>query len=147
MRNTIVALLTVACMAWVLGVCNPVQAEDNSIKVLVNGKSVVSDVPATNVENSVLLPFRAILNAIGVADNEIEWDDKSKSLEIKHQGKYVFLAIGSRGVVVDQSMIMLNTAPIISQGRTLIPVRMVEVFNASVDWDGKTNTVSIKTGK
>ncbi|MEN6326639.1 MAG: copper amine oxidase N-terminal domain-containing protein [Syntrophomonas sp.] len=129
----------------VFGASGSIRAEDSEIKVLVNGKAVVSDAPAMNVEGSVMLPFRAILNAIGVADSEIEWDDKSKTMEIKHNKKYVFLAIGNRGVVVDQSMTMLNTAPMINQGRTMIPVRMVEAFGASVQWDGNTNTVTIKT--
>lgn len=142
MKRLIIGALIIGLL---FGSSGPIRAEDSEIKVLVNGKSVVSDAPAINVEGSVMLPFRAILNAIGVADNEIGWDDKSKTMEIRHNKKYVFLAIGNRGVVVDQSMTMLNTAPMINQERTMIPVRLVEVFGASVQWEGKTNTVIIKT--
>ncbi len=142
MKRLIISALIIGL---VFGTSGPIRAEDNDIKVLVNGKPVVSDAPAINVESRVMLPFRAILNAIGIPDSEIGWDDKSKTMEIRHNQKYVFLAIGSRGVVVDQSMIMLDPAPMINQGRTMIPVRTVEIFGASVQWDGNNNTVTIKT--
>ena len=136
------------CSIFMMFICLPAYAADTDIKVLVNGKMVESDAPALNVQGSVMLPFRAILNAIGVTDNEIEWRAKSQSMEIRHNNRYVFLAIGNRGAVVDTGMTMLGVAPFINEGRTMIPIRFIaEAFGADVQWDGDTSTVKIKTKK
>ncbi len=41
----------------------------------------------------------------------------------------------------------MDTAPVIKDGRTLLPIRYVsETFGAKVDWDGKEEKVSISFG-
>jgi len=112
----------------------------------VDGNIVESDVPAVIVNQTPMLPFRAILNAIGISDEHIVWREKSKSIEIKTDDTYIFLAIDSKGALVNKNMIMLNTAPYIQDNRTMIPVRFVsEALGASVDWDNDTRSVIIKT--
>ena len=38
-----------------------------------------------------------------------------------------------------------NTTPVISNGRTLVPIRaIIEAFNGNVYWDGNTQTVTLK---
>lgn len=145
MKYTIVCGLI---MAFIVCMSTAVYAVNEEVKVLVNGRTVQSNVPPVNVDGSIMLPFRPILNSIGVQDSEIVWREKSKSIEIRHNNKYVFLVIGSRGAVVNQSMIMLNVAPFINEGYTMIPVRFVsEVFDADVQWNNDTKTVNIKTKK
>lgn len=145
MRRFVVIALVIA---FSMGIIPNAYASNQEITVQVNGKQVQSDVSPINVDGSVMLPFRAILNAVGVNDNEIVWREKSKSMEIKHNNKYVFLVIGSRGAVVDDTMIMLNAVPFIQQNRTMIPIRFIsEVFGAEVQWNGDTNTVGIKMKK
>lgn len=144
MQRFIVIALTFI-IVFSMGMVPNAEANNQNITVFVNGNRLQTDVPAMNVNGCTMLPFRAILNAIGVADKEITWSEESKSLEIRHNNKYVFLVIGSRGVVVDRTMTMLLTAPFIQQNRTMIPVRFVsEVFGAEVQWDGNTKTVNIK---
>ena len=42
----------------------------------------------------------------------------------------------------------MDTAPIIKDGRALLPIRYVsETFGAKVDWDGKEEKVSISFGE
>jgi len=121
-------------------------AADEEVKVFVDGNIVESDVPAVIVNQTAMLPFRAILNAIGISDEHIVWREKSKSIEIKTDDTYIFLAIDSKGALVNKNMIMLNTAPYIQDNRTMIPVRFVsEALGASVDWDNDTRSVIIKT--
>lgn len=143
MKRTIAILLvcvfiiTLAPNAW---------AENGDIKVIVNGKKIQSDVSPMLVENTTMLPFRPILNAIGVKDDQITWREKSQSIEIKTDKKYIFLAIGTKGAVVDSGMQTLNVAPFIAQNRTMIPVRFIsEALGATVNWDENTQTVTIKT--
>ena len=54
------------------------------------------------------------------------------------------MAIGSTGAIVNNSLITLNTAPYIENGRTMVPVRFVsEALGALVEWDGEKGSVYI----
>lgn len=114
------------------------------ITVLVNGKQIESDTPAVNSNGSVMLPFRSVLNALGVSDESIKWNPGSKSIEIRDGNRYIFLVAGNTGAILNDSMIMLNAAPYIDNGRTLVPVRFVsEALGADVRWDPDTKTVTV----
>lgn len=106
------------------------------VKVFVNQVEVLSEPSAILYHGTTCIPFRAILNALGIKDSEITWHDDSKSIEIKTDTKYVFMAIGNSGVIVDRSMTTLKVAPFIYEGRTYIPLRGVsEILGAEVEWN------------
>jgi hypothetical protein len=114
------------------------------VTVYVNGKQVVSEVPAAIVADRTMLPFRAIFNALGVNDEAIKWNPDSKSIEVNSGGKYIFLMVGSNGAVVNDNMITLDAAPYISNDRTMVPVRFIsEALEAKVEWNAKTRVVTI----
>lgn len=47
------------------------------------------------------------------------------------------------GVLLDESPLSFPQPPIIIQGRVLVPLRAIsEAFDAAVDWDGETQTVT-----
>jgi hypothetical protein len=121
-------------------------ATNEEVAVFVDGNKVQSDVPAMMVNGSTMLPFRAILNAIGISDDQMEWRASSQSIVVRTNNKFVFLVIGSTGALIDQQMVTLNAAPFIINNRTMIPVRFVsEAFGAEVQWDGINGRVNIKT--
>jgi hypothetical protein len=123
--------------------CMTAAAKD-FVTVNVNGTKVESDVSAVLVNGSTMLPLRAVSNALGIKNEEIQWNQGSKSIEIRSGGKYIFLAVGATGALLDDSMITLNTAPYIENGTTLVPVRFVsEALGATVSWDGASKTVTI----
>lgn len=137
----------ILCLLVVLTACVVLSTSvwgQEEVTVYVNGSQIVSEVPAI-VDNGVtMLPFRDILRALGVKDTEIVWHENSKSIEITTGGKYIFIAIGSSGAIVDDRMITLLAAPYVTNGRTLIPVRFIsEALGASVGWNGDTSTVTI----
>ena len=64
-------------------------------------------------------------------------------------GKYIFLQIGNPYMIVNGSEKEIDegrgTAPIIKDGRTLLPIRaVVEEMGGSVGWDAANNTVTLK---
>lgn len=116
----------------------------DQITVLVNGKQVVSDVPAVNVSGNIMLPFRAIFNSLGVNDDSIKWNQSSRSIEVRQGKKYLFLVIGNTGALVNENLITLKAAPYIENGKTYVPIRFVsEALGADVQWNGTTKTVTI----
>lgn len=116
----------------------------NDVTVYVNGKKVVSEVPATIVNSRTMLPFRAVFNALGVKDDAIKWHQNSRSIEVNSGGKYIFLAVGNSGALVNDTLVTLDAAPYIKKSRTLVPVRFVsEALGADVQWNEKTRVVTI----
>jgi len=139
MRNRIAILVVLLVFAFIMGA-----SAQTAITVKVNGSNIVSDTPAVITNGSTMLPLRAVSNALGVKDADIQWNESSKSIEIRSEGKYIFLAVGAMGAIVDDGMVTLNAAPYIQNGRTMVPVRFVsEAMGANVDWDNSTKTVSI----
>ena len=85
----------------------------------------------------------SIFNAL-VSDENIVWSEKSQHIEARDGNNYIFMAIGSTGAIVNNSLITLNTAPYIENGRTMVPVRFVsEALGALVEWDGEKGSVYI----
>lgn len=117
---------------------------NGSATVFVNGREIVSDTPTVIVNGSTMLPFRAVFNALGVPDNQITWDGKSSSIEVKTENKFIFLVIGTTGAIVNDTLIMLDNPPYIQDGRTMVPVRFVsESLGAVVEWDEVNKKVLI----
>lgn len=70
--------------------------------------------------------------------------------------KYIKLKIGSNvaeicdnyiiGEYVEMTEVPIDQAPVIKNGRTMIPIRFVaEQMNLKVDWDGKTKKITISS--
>ncbi|MDD3290329.1 MAG: copper amine oxidase N-terminal domain-containing protein [Eubacteriales bacterium] len=122
------------------------------ISVYVDGTKIVSDTPAIIVDGRTMLPFRSILNALGVDNESITWDAGSRSIEIHHNNKYIFLMIGNTDfLILDLKNELpvknpdpMDVAPFIRDGRTLVPVRFIsKALDATVNWDPVTKTVYI----
>lgn len=115
-----------------------------TVKVYVNEAQIISDTPAVIVNNYTMLPFRVILNSLGISDSQIIYDDISKSIEIKYERNFIFLSVGQNAAIVNDSIIFLDTLPYIENGRTMVPVRFIsESLGADVRWDEANKIVYI----
>ena len=137
-----IALMLFMLILLVGNVC--FAADGEAVTVYVNGVKVETDVPAVIVSDTTMIPFRAIFNALGISDENIVWSEKSQHIEARDGNNYIFMAIGSTGAIVNNSLTTLNTAPYIENGRTMVPVRFVsEALGALVEWDGEKGSVYI----
>ncbi|MDD4802868.1 MAG: copper amine oxidase N-terminal domain-containing protein [Syntrophomonas sp.] len=100
-------------------------AANDEIAVFVDGQRVQSHTPAMIVNSSTMLPFRTILNAIGISDDHIEWIPKTQSIMVKANNKFVYLIIGNTGAVINTNMITLDAAPVIVNNSTMVPVGLL----------------------
>ena len=90
-----------------------------------------------------IVPVRAIIEAFG---GSVSWDDKTRTVYLSLNGDSIRLVIGSYSAYLNNTRHTLDTAPIIINGRTLLPIRFIaEGFNLGVAWDNSTRTVSIIT--
>ena len=110
-------------------------------KVLLNGRYLTFDQPPINRNGRVLVPMRAIFEALGA---DVDWDNNLRRAIGTLGARQVQLTIDSKTAYINGEPVELDVPAVIENSRTLVPVRVVsEGLDAKVDWDGITNTVII----
>ncbi|RKD32245.1 leucine-rich repeat domain-containing protein [Thermohalobacter berrensis] len=117
-------------------------AEEQPIKVVVNGELIEFDVQPTMVNGRVLVPIRAIFEKLGL---EVGWDAKTQTAIGTKDGITIKLPIGKKIAIRNGQPIELDTPAMVVNGRTLVPVRFIaESLGADVSWDSSTWTAIIE---
>lgn len=123
-------------------------SESPHIKVIIDGnKMEYKDVPII-IGGRTLLPFREILNNLGVSNEEeyIKWNSKEKSVTINSRGQNIYLKIGEKIAYVNGMSLTLDVAPVIYKDRTYIPARFIsQSLGMKVGWDATSTTVLIRS--
>ncbi len=92
-------------------------------------------------DGRTLVPIRAIIEAFG---GNVGWDGDTQTVSLTMQDDFINLVIDSDTAYLNNVAHMLDVAPTIINGRTMLPIRFVsECFNLGVAWDGNSQTVSI----
>ncbi len=120
------------------------------IKLVLDGKTIATDVPPQAINGRTLVPLRAFVEAIGY--NAI-WVNETKTIYITGYGGTTLLEMsyGSQYAIsyIDNSWgekRIMDVPPQAINGRTMVPARFIaETFGYSVTWDQKTKTVYIVT--
>lgn len=114
---------------------------DNAIKVILNGKTIKSDVEPRIINGRTVVPLRAIFEALGA---QVEWNDKIKTVIARKNSDVIAIKVGSTTAFLNSKAIELDVPATISDGRTLVPIRFVsESFGYDVKWNDASRTVSI----
>lgn len=118
-----------------------VSASEN-IYVTVDGATLKFDQPPIMQNDRVLVPMRLIFETLGAT---VEWDEYNQYVKATKEDISIAMQIGNNTMVKNGQYITLDTAPILLNGRTLVPVRAVaESLEATVEWRGEINTVVIE---
>ncbi|MBT2687092.1 copper amine oxidase N-terminal domain-containing protein [Bacillus sp. ISL-47] len=116
-------------------------ASNKTIEITVDGKRLWPDVPPAIKDGRVMVPFRVIFEALGT---KFYWDNKKKTITSTKNDTSFELSINSKHAYVNGSRMTMDVAPMIKDGRTLVPLRFVgEAYDSYVDWDGKNRKVTI----
>ena len=121
--------------------------------VIVNGKTMDFDMTPIILDGRTVVPMRAIFEELGA---QVEWIDENQIILATKSYKLVSMKVGKMSMSIADVSADLNTQidldvppflmplPDGSGDRTLVPLRAVsEAFNAVVDWDEATSTVTI----
>ena len=135
----------VLCFALIFSMCSGLQyvnaTTENNINVILNGNNLVFDQSPIIENGRTLVPMRTIFESMGAT---IEWNEETQSVFGKKGNNNFKLQIGNNKAYHNDTEITLDVAPVILNGRTLVPVRFVaESLNAKVDWDEINNSVVI----
>jgi hypothetical protein len=120
----------------------PIPADANrDVTVLLDGLPVHFDVPPVILNGRTLVPFRLIAEALNV---KVDWDSPSRTVIANDSGKTIVLQVDNSTAYINNVPIILDVAPIIINGRTLIPMRFfTESLNCDVKCVGESRTVEI----
>ena len=113
------------------------------LSVQLNGAYVhFADAQPEKVNGRVMVPFRAIAEALGA-----EVDYNAGAITAKKDGETLSFALGGKQLTVTNSAgktvktVQLDTAPYKKGGRTYVPVRFfAEAFGLTVQWDQDMQT-------
>ncbi len=117
------------------------QQSDKGISVSLDGKNIRFDTSPVIKNDTTLVGFRAILEALGA---EVSWDGETQTVTAEKDGISIVLKINSTAATVNGEEKTLLTAPEIINDSTMIPVRFIsEQLGMNVDWDGETQSITI----
>ncbi len=120
---------------------------EGEISITVNSKPLTMDVPPEIMNGRTMVPMRAVFEALGA---DVNWIGEEQMIIATSGNKIIVLKIGASILnycdvsTQENKNITLDVAPLIKDGRTLIPLRAVsEALGANVDWNGETRAITI----
>lgn len=113
------------------------------IQIFIDGQQLALDTAVQIQNDSIILPFRAVADALGI---EVVWDPAGRRIMAQDGKTSLEMTIDSNIAKVNDKISIMAAAPVIFQGRTLLPARFFsETFGCQVDWDPQGRIVSILT--
>lgn len=124
----------------------PEQPKDTSkgIEVYYKNKKVnFPDIkPFINNQDRVLIPIRFLSENMGY---DVDWDSAQQKICIQNGTRKIDLKINNRIVKVNNSSLQSDSAPVLYNNRTMVPLRLVlETFNSDITWIPSLQQVHIK---
>jgi hypothetical protein len=107
--------------------------------VVLNDQKVAFDVAPRIDHGMPLAPFRQIMEYSG---GVVLWFEQTQEVRGTNEHVDVQLKIGSRQAVVNNKPVVLDKAPFIDSGRTMVPIRFVEeALDLRAEYDTRTGSI------
>lgn len=108
-----------------------------------NGQKKTMEAAPVMKDSSTYIPIKYVLDTFG---GKATWDPANQRITITRGGKVMDLKVGNKDFILNGKRKGAEVAPYISQGRTLVPLRLVsEQLGLNVKWEQKTKTVTIES--
>ena len=92
-------------------------------------------------EERTMIPIRALIETLG---GSVGWESSENKITISFNSRNLEMWIAKKVIKVDNEEKDIDVAPVIVNGRTMIPVRFVtENLGCTVGWDDKTKEITI----
>ncbi len=141
-KITAKALAAAAACTLALGTaCVPGGAAEREITVTLNGAPLHFSQPPVAVDGTTMVPMRGIFEALGM---DVSWNGGDGSVTAVKNGKSAFVTVGSTSARINGEAVELTQAPMIENGTTLVPLRVIsEAMGVDVTWDQDNYTVAM----
>ena len=123
--------------------------KDDAIKVMINNQLEIFDVEPQLINDRTMVPMRKVFEDVGA---KVDWDDATQTVTATRivSDNYgidkttVQLTIGSNKIKINGAEKEMDIAPVVVNGRTLVPVRFIsEALGAKVEWIDEKQLVKI----
>ena len=109
-----------------------------------NGTEVTMDAAPYIAKNRTMVPIRYIANACGVSDENITWNQATRTATISGPNNVVTIKMGSNTITTSNGVITMDTVAVNTGNRIYVPARFIaNALGATVTWDAATQTVGI----
>ncbi|NDO47337.1 stalk domain-containing protein [Clostridium sp. MD294] len=102
--------------------------------------------PFIDNNGNVLLPLRAVAGTLNIDAQNIIWNTESQTITIKQSAKTICYTIGSNIMTINGVASEMNTAPIVQNGVTFLPLRSLlnslGITDNNIQWDNNTQIIS-----
>lgn len=127
---------------------NPL-VKSRKVNIYKNGSWIYTEQESVIKSDRTLAPLRAISESLGFT---VDWNAQSQQVTLQDNKRIIHLMIGSDEAHLnffddgkEPEIIILDVAPEIINGRTLVPVRFIaESAGVDVSWDSVGRNVNIK---
>ena len=139
--NFLCTVFLVICLVFLPFASSGNVEASSGIKVKINDKFLSLPQAPLQVGETTLIPFRPIYEFLGAT---ISWDEKTFTASAYRGNIKVVLQIKTGVAIVNDEKIILNVAPRIVNGSTMVPAWFfAESLGAQVDWDEKQKIINI----
>lgn len=117
------------------------------IKVLLDGKTLVFDVPPLEEKDTLLAPLRTVAEALGA---KVNWLPDTLKVRVEKGDRIVEFEVGSDTALINGSAVKLAAPAQMFGDRVLVPLRFIgDTFDCRTDWDetGRTAGLTSKGNK
>ncbi|SEB62405.1 N-acetylmuramoyl-L-alanine amidase family protein [Paenibacillus sp. GP183] len=112
---------------------------DVPIKLYMNEKLLQPEVAPRLVAGNTLVPLKIVAEELGA---KVKWDEAKRQVSIDKGDTSIQLTIDKPNILVSGKSKMLEVAPIIVEGSSMLPLRVIgEQFGVQFNWDGLTSSV------
>lgn len=118
--------------------------------IIAGEQQVALDVPAyVSAAGYTMLPVRAVAVALGILNNNVLWDQATKTVTILYGQRIITMQVGAKVVYVNGSAIPASASPEVVDGRTFLPMRDLATALGVTDitWDAATKTATLNGNK
>ena len=126
----------------------PTESDDTpvieSLSIMLNGNKVTTETPPfVDSNDRTMVPVRFISEALGA---EVAWNDDAQLVTVIKESTVIELTIDSNQIITNGIAATMDTAAIIKDERTFVPVRFIaEALQLKVGWEEATSTVVLTT--
>ena len=114
--------------------------------IIAGEEQVALDVPAyISAAGYTMLPVRAVATALGINNNNVLWNQASRTVTILYGQRIITMVAGQKVVTVNGNTIPASATVQIKDGRTFLPMRDLATALGVIDitWDAATKTATM----
>jgi hypothetical protein len=121
------------------------QPHRKGIRVFARGREINFDTQPIIVNGSTLIPIRQIAAALGLPDNDVQWNAANGTVNINNGSNKMTIRNNERQVYLNGKAHATDAPAQIVNGRMMVPLRAIsQLFNKNIQWDSSSGTITIQ---